>query len=745
MQDSNEITKKKKKAVENSINLPYDHEASLRVNSKLVEENTLLKHLIDEIRSNQGGPLRQNGNREGQGNDSEIDTFANCPGAPIQNSANPNFELEPPSDKENSSKLHSVLHTPEFDLPNVPFTPTNVFAASGTSNGQKLVPPTLSQAAGTHMGSSAFLGSLSAQHLVATKVKAGVEKTYHNKAYTHTVATSGHMGLGSLSVNHGDAVESTTLAQGRVESAPLNPQATTTCSAGEVSSHTVGPISGSANTSTPAQDGAGSDTLKPKSWASLIAPKAANDFSLSYIKPREGLDRKIVSMPKEVRIEGSFAWKNTLVGYFIGKKLPFSYVKNGTARLWSKLGLRDMVATDSGFYFFKFDSEEESLSILEGGPWHLAGQPIILQKWHAGLTLSREAITTIPVWVHIYNIPLEYWNPTGLSHIASAIGKPLHVARVTANCRRISFARICIELNAKHELLREIVIEFEDPISGDMEQILLPVEYQWTPVRCAKCSRFGHDCSNLPKAHVTAKVDKASNQEAKEGDWQEKSKKITASTSLSGRSPHMKASNSGLVTMIAPSKGNSEMDASSSMIKDKGKNVLEHKSKAAAQCISDSMMVIGESSHTPHNATEAENLPKRNKAPLASNSTFSNDSSEHIVHVINPEIIQGPTHLQNLNPGFTNDNAFSALIDEAAVTSGPLLNTTNSAIKDDKLVDKEEGEINELEMEIQPSKPDSDTCHAQLGQQQDAGSSPSTSHKSNCKETNHQSKKNKKR
>ena len=139
-------------------------------------------------------------------------------------------------------------------------------------------------------------------------------------------------------------------------------------------------------------------------------------------------------MPKALAVEGSRTWANTLVGYFIGKKLPYSLVKNASNKWWAKHGLKDMLATDSGYFFFMFETKEDCDSALEGGPWYVAGQPILLKHWHTGLMLAKEAPPTIPVWVHIYNIPLEYWNSDGLSHIASALGKPLHVDKLTASC-----------------------------------------------------------------------------------------------------------------------------------------------------------------------------------------------------------------------------------------------------------------------------------------------------------------------
>ena len=80
------------------------------------------------------------------------------------------------------------------------------------------------------------------------------------------------------------------------------------------------------------------------------------------------------------------------------------------------------------------------------------------------------------------------------------LGKPLHVDKLTASCRRISYARICVEVSAAHELQKSIILDAEDPIIGSVERLHLKVEYQWTPLRCSKCMKFGHDCARLPSA-----------------------------------------------------------------------------------------------------------------------------------------------------------------------------------------------------------------------------------------------------
>ena len=68
-------------------------------------------------------------------------------------------------------------------------------------------------------------------------------------------------------------------------------------------------------------------------------------------------------------------------------------------------------------------------------------------------------LTSIPIWVKFYNIPLEYWTNTSLGYIASSVGKPLHLDSFTENHTRLSFARICIEIDMNCEFPKSILLD----------------------------------------------------------------------------------------------------------------------------------------------------------------------------------------------------------------------------------------------------------------------------------------------
>ena len=50
----------------------------------------------------------------------------------------------------------------------------------------------------------------------------------------------------------------------------------------------------------------------------------------------------------------SSLWTNTLVGFFLGKKLPFAAVNKLAHMIWDTKGLKDAILHRNGIYFFRF-------------------------------------------------------------------------------------------------------------------------------------------------------------------------------------------------------------------------------------------------------------------------------------------------------------------------------------------------------------------------------------------------------
>ncbi|KAF7154821.1 hypothetical protein RHSIM_Rhsim01G0009400 [Rhododendron simsii] len=92
-------------------------------------------------------------------------------------------------------------------------------------------------------------------------------------------------------------------------------------------------------------------------------------------------------------------------------------------------------------------------NVIEAGPWHFGGRLLVLKQWHPHICLKKELVSKIPIWVQLYNVPLELWTAPGLSYVASAIGRPLYADCMTETCKRLNYAKVCVEVDVDSELL----------------------------------------------------------------------------------------------------------------------------------------------------------------------------------------------------------------------------------------------------------------------------------------------------
>jgi hypothetical protein len=79
---------------------------------------------------------------------------------------------------------------------------------------------------------------------------------------------------------------------------------------------------------------------------------------------------------------------------------------------------------ENGLYLFKFAYENTRDEVLEAKIWHIANKTLILQKWTPGMQLLKISLSFVPVWFKLHNLPIEFWNATCLSYVASGVGKP---------------------------------------------------------------------------------------------------------------------------------------------------------------------------------------------------------------------------------------------------------------------------------------------------------------------------------
>uniref|UniRef100_A0A2N9J3H3 Reverse transcriptase domain-containing protein n=1 Tax=Fagus sylvatica TaxID=28930 RepID=A0A2N9J3H3_FAGSY len=203
-------------------------------------------------------------------------------------------------------------------------------------------------------------------------------------------------------------------------------------------------------------------TAEPEqSWRALFLDEHRTGVKLKYHAPLKVEGKVVVKPPQKAVDEGIAKWESSLVGQFLEKSLPFWLVKRTTFRV-----------------------EIVYLS-LESGIF--ANKPLILRKWKPGLQPMDLSLKEIPIWIKILHLPIEYWNPTCLSYVASGVGKPLYADANMESNSRLGFARVFVEVDIDTQFPEEIEVDM-----GNGQSFVVGIEYPWIPVKCKKCSVFGH-------------------------------------------------------------------------------------------------------------------------------------------------------------------------------------------------------------------------------------------------------------
>ncbi|KAF5204899.1 Rna exonuclease [Thalictrum thalictroides] len=221
-------------------------------------------------------------------------------------------------------------------------------------------------------------------------------------------------------------------------------------------------------------------------WNTVLIskPLSAGKEELNFCKPIfvDG----VLQIDEETCVEGAKEWEDTLVGFFIDKKLPFSVVKNLLEKKWQLAGQFEMLL-DEDLFYFNFTSYEDRIKVLEEGSLHIMGKLFVVKPWTRQIEEDRGKIHAIPLWVNFYKVPKYLWNPKGLSLLASTIGEPQFSDKNTESKKMLSFARVCIEVKAEVELPHTI------PIKAPNAKIhMVEVDYVWKPPICTSCKTFGH-------------------------------------------------------------------------------------------------------------------------------------------------------------------------------------------------------------------------------------------------------------
>ncbi|GJZ42660.1 zinc knuckle CX2CX4HX4C containing protein [Tanacetum coccineum] len=123
--------------------------------------------------------------------------------------------------------------------------------------------------------------------------------------------------------------------------------------------------------------------------------------------------------------------------------------------------------------------------VLRNGPSMIHGIPIFLNKWSPSVSLLKEELCHVLVWVKFFDLPLVVYTSDGLTLMATKIGT----------------------LMMLH--FDQLVMAVPNMEENGYTKETIRIEYEWEPLCCSTCLIFGHsidDCLKAPKATKVAPI-----------------------------------------------------------------------------------------------------------------------------------------------------------------------------------------------------------------------------------------------
>ncbi|XVF28970.1 hypothetical protein REPUB_Repub15cG0079400 [Reevesia pubescens] len=203
----------------------------------------------------------------------------------------------------------------------------------------------------------------------------------------------------------------------------------------------------------------------------------------------------IVKIPASLKKSLRDPWRSTLIIKLLGKSITYNVLLHKVTQLWKLGGEFELIDLGYGFYAVKFERMDDRFRVLTEGPWKIMDHYLTVQRWRPLFRPSQATIGSTAVWVHLPELPLEFFNEDVLMEIGRILGKPLKIDSTTALATRGKFARICVEVNLQKPLVSKIRVG----------KYLQRIEYEGLHTVCFHCGIVGHRSDNCLE-HLTEKA-----------------------------------------------------------------------------------------------------------------------------------------------------------------------------------------------------------------------------------------------
>ncbi|KAF8053998.1 hypothetical protein N665_1356s0002 [Sinapis alba] len=213
-----------------------------------------------------------------------------------------------------------------------------------------------------------------------------------------------------------------------------------------------------------------------------------------------------VMVPDEVLRDAPPLWEDFLVGKFLDNAPHIAKIHAIVNKIWvmgDKTQMVDVYEVNSTTMKFRIGNPIIRNRITRRGMWNLAGIPVVMTKWTPFIEEQQTEKKSVPLWVHLHNVPMNMFSWKGLSFISSPVGMPAKLHPETTQCLNMKVAKVFVNADLSKEMPKTMNFTYQG------KDIRIDYTYPWLPTKCSNCGKWGH----AEKACLTQRIKTKENHE----------------------------------------------------------------------------------------------------------------------------------------------------------------------------------------------------------------------------------------
>lgn len=192
---------------------------------------------------------------------------------------------------------------------------------------------------------------------------------------------------------------------------------------------------------------------KKGSWVGAVqGQKVLKKYDVEVMM-KDDIGSVVVS--EEITKDVAPLWDDFIVGKFQDDAPHIAKIHAIVNKIWAlndKSKMIDVYKVNSTTMKFRIFNQADRNRIFRRGMWNLAGIPVVVTKWSPVIEKEKISGQSIPMWVHLKNVPLNMFSWKGLSFVASLVGIPERLHPETSQCLNLEVAKIFVKADLTKDL-----------------------------------------------------------------------------------------------------------------------------------------------------------------------------------------------------------------------------------------------------------------------------------------------------